>query len=288
MGRSEARPPTVGGAASGALAAPVPGSAERRTRPAGWAVVVLAALAGFAVLGPWVWSDPITQDLGGALAAPSWTDPLGTDHLGRSVIARLAHASRLSLVLATGCVAVAAVTGLLTGVLAARRGGVIDGVLHGVSEIGIALPGLLVVLIVSAAADGGLWTLYLGLAIAQWVEHFRVVRARTGVLLAGPAVEAAGLLQLGPVHVLRRHVWPELRPVITTLATFGLGNAVLALATLGFVGVGVSPPTPELGLMMTEALPYYSEALWLSLAPLSVLALLMLGLLGVRGGGGRA
>lgn len=246
------------------------------------AVGVLIALVGFAILGPLVWPDHSAQDLSRFLQGPSLGEPLGTDHLGRSVVARVAHATRLSLVLATLCVATALLAGTLAGVVAAWRGGWIDGVLHGISEAFIALPALLVVLIFSAMADGGLWTLYIGLALAQWVEYFRVVRARSGLVLAGPAVEAAGLLQLGRLHVVRRHLLPELRPLLTTMATFGIGTSILALSTLGFVGVGVKPPTPELGLMITEAFPYYDEAPWMSVAPVLVLATILIGLLGLR------
>ena len=246
------------------------------------ALAVLSLLVLFALVGPLVWPNHATQDLARFLEAPSLTEPLGRDHLGRSVVARLAHATRLSLVLAVLCVATALLVGCLLGLLATWRGGWVDAALHGLSEALIALPALLVVLIFSAMANGDLWTLYIGLALAQWVEYFRVVRARSGLVLAGPAVEAAGLLQLGPLHVLRRHLWPDLRPLLTTMATFGIGTSILALSTLGFVGVGIRPPTPELGLMITEAFPFYSEAPWMSLAPVLVLAAVLVGLLGLR------
>ncbi|WP_459645900.1 ABC transporter permease [Kineococcus sp. NUM-3379] len=243
----------------------------------------MGALVLFALAGPLLWRDVAGQELSRFLEPPSAAEPLGRDHLGRSVTARLAAATRLSLLLALLCVATALVAGTLLGVLAAWRGGAVDAALRGLSEVLVALPALLVVLIFSAMAEGGLWTLYLGLALAQWVEYFRVVRARSGVVLAGPAVEAAGLLRLGPVHVLRRHLLPEVRGVLATMATFGIGTSVLALSTLGFVGVGLRPPTPELGLMITEGFPYWSEAPWMSLAPVLVLAALVLGLLGLRG-----
>jgi peptide/nickel transport system permease protein len=265
------------------LAAPGPRSRRTGLAPAQLAaVVVLGLLALFALIGPLVWPQHSVQDLSRFLEEPSLSEPLGRDHLGRSVVARLAHATRLSLLLATLCVATALVAGTLVGLLAAWRGGWVDTVLHGLSEALIALPVLLVVLIFSALAEGGLWALYVGLALAQWVEYFRVVRARSGLVLAGPAVEAARLLQLGPVHVVRRHLWPELRPLLTTMATFGVGTSILALSTLGFVGVGLRPPTPELGLMITEAFPFYSEAPWMSVAPVLVLATLLVGLLSLR------
>jgi peptide/nickel transport system permease protein len=246
------------------------------------AALVLGVLAAFAVVGPLVWSDPVGQDLARFLERPSPAEPLGRDHLGRSVVARVAHATRLSLLLAAACVATAAVAGGVAGAVAAWRGRWVDATLHGLAQALVALPALLVVLLVSALANGGLWAIFGGLALAQWVEYFLVVRARAGLVLASPAVEAAGLLGLGPVHVVRRHLWPDLRPLLTTMAAFGVGTSILALSTLGFVGVGVRPPTPELGLLITEAFPYYDEAPWLSAAPVVVLAVLLVGLLGLR------
>ncbi|MDQ4046386.1 MAG: ABC transporter permease [Actinomycetota bacterium] len=246
------------------------------------AAAALTLLLLFALLGPLAWPDHSAQDLSRFLEAPSLAEPLGRDHLGRSVIARLAHATQLSLVMAVLCVATALLVGTLAGVVAAWRGGWADALLHGLSEAFIAVPALLVVLMFSAVANGDLWTLYVGLALAQWVEYFRVVRARSGLVLAGPAVEAAGLLKLGRVHMLRRHLWPELRPLLTTMATFGVGTSILALSTLGFVGVGIQPPTPELGLMITEAFPYYHEAPWMSLAPVLILTTVLMGLLALR------
>ncbi|SDQ51573.1 ABC transporter permease [Quadrisphaera sp. DSM 44207] len=247
------------------------------------AAAVLAGLVLLALLGPLVWRDPTAQDLARSLEAPTLAEPLGRDHLGRSVAARLVSATRLSLSLALLAVAVAALLGAGAGVLAAWRRGVVDAALRGISEVLVALPLLLVVLIASAAAGGSLWALFGGLALAQWVEYFRVVRARSGAVLASPAVQAAGLLRLGPAHVVRRHLWPDLRPVLAAMAAFGVGTSVLALSTLGFVGVGAPPPTPELGLMVTEAFPFWSEAPWTALAPVLVLAAVLVGLLGLRG-----
>jgi peptide/nickel transport system permease protein len=248
----------------------------------------LSLLVLFALLGPLLWTEHAAQDLSRFLEPPSLADPLGRDHLGRSVVARLAHATRLSLLLAVLGVVTALAAGTLAGIVAAWRGGWVDASLNAMSEALIALPAILVVLLFSAMANGELWTLYAGLALAQWVEYFRMVRARSSLVLAGPAVEAAGLLKLGRTHILRRHLWPELRPLLATMATFGIGSSILALSTLGFVGIGIRPPTPELGLMITEAFPYYNEAPWMSLAPVLVLTTTLIGLLGLRNKESRA
>lgn len=243
---------------------------------------VLAIIVLFALLGPLVWRQYSGQDLSQFLQPPSPAEPLGHDHLGRSVLARLAHATRLSLGLAVLCVGTAAAAGVVLGLLAAWKRGWVDQVLVAISEVFLALPALLIVLIFAALASGELWTIYVGIALAQWVEYFRVVRARSVSVLASPAVEAASMLQLGPLHVVRRHLMPVLAPVLLTMATLGLVTAVLAMSTLSYVGVGLKPPTPELGLLITESLPYYHEAPWMALAPVAVLVLLLIGLLGLR------
>ena len=243
----------------------------------------LAVLVAFAVVGPLVLADPHAQDLARFLEPPSLAEPLGRDDFGRSVVSRLAHATRLSLVLGAVCVLTALVLGTATGILAGWVGGWVDAVLRGLSEAFVAIPALLVVLLVSAMApEGSLLTLYVGLALVQWVEYFRVVRARAALVLGTPAVEAAGLLRLGRWHVLRRHLWPELRPVLLTLASLGMVTSILAMSTLGFVKVGLQTPRAELGLMTTEAFPFYDAAPWLALAPVSVLFLLTACLLGLR------
>jgi peptide/nickel transport system permease protein len=263
----------------GTLAKP-PRTGRITRRAAG---VTLAALVAVAIVGPLFLPDPSGQDLGRYLEGPTLAEPLGRDDYGRSVLARVAHATRLSLVLGALCVLTALGLGTAAGIASAWFGGWVDAVLRAVSEAFVAIPALLVVLLVSALASGGsLWAIYLGLALAQWVEYFRVVRARAGLVLGSPAVEAAGLLQLGPMHVVRRHLWPNLRPLLSTLASLGMVTSILAMSTLGFVKVGLEPPRAELGLMITESFPFYDVAPWMSLAPIAVLFLLTVCFLGLR------
>jgi peptide/nickel transport system permease protein len=247
------------------------------------AAAVLIVLVCFALVGPLIWPDPAAQDLGRYLEPPTASEPLGRDEFGRSVVARLAHATRLSLMLGALSVATALVLGTALGVAAAWLGGWVDALLRGLSETFVALPALLIVLLFSAlATEGSLWSLYVGLALAQWVEYFRVVRARGALVLASPAVEAATLLRLGPLHVVRRHLWPDLRPLLLTLASLGMVTSILAMSTLGFVKVGLQPPRAELGLMVTEAFPFYDSAPWMSIAPIAVLFLITACFLSLR------
>jgi peptide/nickel transport system permease protein len=244
----------------------------------GAGAAILIALLGFGLLGPpLVTVDPAVQDLSAALLAPGGDWLLGTDHLGRSMLARLAYAVRLSLALGLVTVGVAAIGGTLLGLLAAWYGGWLERGLGLLADAVLALPGLLLVLLVVAFAPGQVVPLALGIALVQWVEYFRVVRAGACSLLARPHVEAVRLLGFGPAYILRCLLWPELAPVLLTLAAFGLGGAILTVATLSFVSVGLRPPTAELGSMTNELLPYLAEAPAQALLPTLFVLLAMLG-----------
>ncbi len=247
---------------------------------------LLGLVVAFGAVGPLLAGDPMRQDLSATLLGPGAAGHLlGTDHLGRDMLARLAHATRLSLGLAAVTALCAAVPGLLLGLLAAWRGGWLERVLVGLADGVMALPGLLLVLLFAAFAPGKFLPLYLGLSLAFWVEYFRLVRGVAGSVFARPQAEAALLLGLGPWHLLRHHLLPELGPMLLTLLGFSAAAAVTALSALAFVGIGLRPPTAEWGSMMTELLPYYEEAPLHLLMPGVLLAASVLGLQLLAGGG---
>lgn len=243
---------------------------------------LLGVVVLFALLVPMFAGDPLRQNLDHTLGAPTFQQPMGTDHLGRSVLARLGAAARLSLTLAVVTVIVAAAAGTTAGIAAAWAGGLVDKLLVAIADGVLAVPGLLLVVLFAAIAPGRLWPFYIGLSLAFWVEYFRVVRASSRTILAGSDVEASRLLGFGRAYLIRRHLLPEIAPLLATLMTFGVTTAIVSLATMGFVGVGLRPPTPELGLMMIEFLPHYREAPWLIAGPIGVLVMTVvaLGLLG--------
>lgn len=247
------------------------------TRPAGGALVFL--IAAFALVGPLaVPGDPFAQSLLKALSGPEPQAPLGYDHLGRSIFHRLAHALRLSPLIAVAAVATAMASGVVLGTLAAARGGWIDRGLAALADALLALPGLLLVLIVLAMVPGTALGFWAGLSLVLWVEFFRLTRATVRETLASPAVQASRLLGFGPVYIFRAHLWPEIAPVTLTAAAFGTATAIMAIAALGFVHVGMRAPTPELGLMMVELMPYWREAPLALLSPVLATFGLLLGL----------
>jgi peptide/nickel transport system permease protein len=242
-------------------------------------LVILAFLAGFAILGPWlITADPAKQDLSASLAPIGGDYLLGADHYGRSLLARLAHGARLSFGLALLAMLAAAVPGILLGLLAAWRGGIVDRILVMISEMVLALPGLLLVLLLLAFAPGHYVPLFLGLSLYLWVEFFRVSRAVAAKLLVEPYIEAARLLGFGPTYILTRLVLPAIAPILLTLATFAVGTAIIAVSTLSAINVGLQPPTPELGSMIVELLPYYADAPLQVLMPGILIFSLVLGL----------
>ena len=246
-------------------------------RGIGAALVLIVALV--AVFGARVVpGDPLAQSLMKALAGPDSSAPLGYDHLGRSVYHRLVEALRLSPVIALAAVATAGAAGLVLGTAAAAMGGWVERVLVMLADALLALPGLLLVLIVLAMVPGTALGFWAGLSLVLWVEFFRLTRAATREVLASPAVEASRLLGFGPVYLFRVHLWPEIAPMMLTAAAFGTATAIMAIAALGFVHVGMRAPTPELGLMMVELLPYWREAPLALVSPVIATFALLLGL----------
>lgn len=251
-------------------------------------LVLIGLVAAFSLLVPLlVEGDPARQNLMAALAAPGGDFLLGTDHLGRDLALRLAAAIRLSLGIAIVTTAIAAVLGVTLGMAAATRGGLADRAISAFADMFLALPGLLLVLLLVALAPGQFWPLYLGISLVLWIEYFRVTRALALSLAASPAIQASRLLGFGQLYIFRRHYWPELGPLVLTVGAFGSATAILSVAALGFINVGVRPPTPELGQMMIELLPYYEEAPHALFLPIIVVFVTVLALNLIAGGRAR-
>lgn len=240
-------------------------------------LVILTLLLAFAYITPIVHPyDIALQNQSAIFATPSKEYPLGTDHLGRDMMARLSSAMRLSFGLILGSVGASLIFGLICGLLAGIFGGIVDKVFGFVCDCIMALPGLLFILLFASIAPDSFWSLYLGVSLVMWVEFFKMTRAMSLTLRYSPEVQASKLMDMGLWYIIKRHYLPRLIPVMWTLTAFGAGNAVLALATLGFVNVGLKPPTAELGLMMTELFPYYYEAPLVFFLPIVTVFLMVL------------
>lgn len=246
-----------------------------RSGPGG---ALVLAMVAFAIVAPLVVPhDPVRQDLASALAAPSLWHPLGFDHLGRDVAARVAHGAARSIGLAVLCVAGAFATGTALGLIAATSGRFPAAAIMRLADLMLAFPGILLALLFAGFFGGGIVPMLVGVKLTLWPQFARMTHSiATGQLLA-PHVEAARLAGFPETTVLLRHVFPTVLRQTLPLATLGIGTAVMSISSLGFLGLGLQPPIPEWGAMISEILPYLSEAPVQMAAPCVALVLTVLG-----------
>ncbi len=216
------------------------------------------------------------QDLSMRFSAPSAEHWLGTDHFGRDMMTRLAGAVVLSFSLAILCLVSSSILGVTLGVWSAWAGGRVEQALGVLVNVILALPGLVLVLLLSAMAPGSFLVMYLAISLVQWIEYFRVTRAITHTLIQSPERQLSHMMGFGKAYQFKRHIWPSIAPSVFTMAAFGGANAILMMASLGFIAVGIQPPLAELGLMSVELFPFYLEAPWALVQPLLMIALLVL------------
>ncbi len=209
---------------------------------------------------------------------------LGTDELGRDVLARLVHGARVSLFIAALTVLVAALVGLLIGGVAGLFGGPVDLVLSRLTEVMATFPTIFfLVALLAVLRTPSLWPVALVLGLTRWTDVARLVRAEVQKLKTLDFVLAARAMGAGPAHVLLRHLLPNaLGPVIVT-ATFGVGSAVLLESALSFLGLGVSPPTASWGELLSQAQRtlLVPGAWWLAVFPGAAIGVTVLAVNGV-------
>ncbi|MEU1127419.1 ABC transporter permease subunit, partial [Streptomyces sp. NPDC005899] len=240
------------------VAPPLP---VRRTVPAA-AVALAVLLTAVAVAG--LLRDPLHVDAAARLASPSAAHPLGTDSLGRDVLARLGHGATRTVLLA---VAVSAVTLLLGLAAGALRAGAL-------TETANALPAVLAGLVVAGVTGPGPFGAAAAVAAVAWAPLAAHTSALYAQERAAPHVDVARALGAGPGHLLRRHLLPGVVPPVVRHAVLRIPAIALALASLGFLGLGAQPPAPEWGRMLSENMPYAERAPWPVLAPAAALAAL--------------
>ncbi|MDH6548501.1 peptide/nickel transport system permease protein [Streptomyces sp. SAI-117] len=234
-----------------------------RTHPAVPAALftVLAVTVGWGLL-----RDPYSVDTAVRLAAPSWAHPLGTDALGRDVLARLGHGAASTV----GTAAAICLTGLVTALAL----GFLPGVAAGASDIANALPPVIVGILVAAATGPGTGGAALAVALISWPALSAHAAALVQEVRASAFLTAQRAIGAPPWWILTRHVLPSVAAPVARHALLRLPGIALALASLGFLGLGAQPPAPEWGLLLDESRAYVERAPWAALAPAVALALL--------------
>jgi ABC-type dipeptide/oligopeptide/nickel transport system permease subunit len=250
--------------------AALPRSLWRRLlgRPAAQVGLSLAvALALVAVVGPWPAADPNLPDYTNQLAAPDTSHWLGTDQAGRDLLARSIAGARASLGAALLVNAIAAAVGLLVGAVAGTVGGLVDTVLTRLTDVLLGLPALVLALAVVGLLGPGFWNLVLAMAATSWAGLARLARSVARGSADRPDVVAARMAGVGPLRATVGHVLPGAAQQVLVAATLGLGETVLALGGLSFLGLGAQPPTAEWGNMLSAGRDTFAYAPWQLLGP---------------------
>jgi peptide/nickel transport system permease protein len=227
-----------------------------------------------AVFGAWLApSSPSAQDLGLGISRPSSEHWLGTDDLGRDVLSRLIVGARTAVV-GPAIIAVAAmVIGSVLGLLAGYSGGWVDSLIMRWADLMYALPGLLVVIVVAGVLGGGYWLAVALLVVLSAPYDARIVRGATLEQRSRPYVEAARILGLSRSRIMARHIWPNVLALELANAFLTFAFALVTLASLSFLGLGVGPATADWGRMLAEGRTLLDENPAAALAPAAMLVL---------------
>ncbi|MFC5950491.1 ABC transporter permease [Pseudonocardia lutea] len=255
-------------------------AAPARRRPVYGIVgaVVVVAVAVLTIAAPLVAPhDPLAQDLTGLLRPPSAVHPFGTDELGRDVLSRVLYGGRVALGVSLVATVLSAVLGVGLGVVAALGGRYWDATLGRLADVQLAVPGILLALVVLAFAGSGTVALVVVLALGSWVLNFRIARVHATFVAAQPFIEAARLAGASTVEVVRRHVVPALGPLVLVAATLTFSTVLLLESSLGFLGLGVQPPTPDWGQMVASGQAQLAGAWWVSIFPGAALVVVIVG-----------
>ncbi|CAD6559179.1 putative D,D-dipeptide transport system permease protein DdpC [Paraburkholderia hiiakae] len=227
------------------------------------AVLVLAALFGPSLVA----HDPLAVDLGQSLQAPGAGSLLGTDELGRDVLARVLAALRTDLVVVAICVALPFVIGTAIGLVSGYFGGWVDRVIMRLVDILWAFPFYVLVISIVGALGPGTGNMYLAFSLVVWISFARIVRGEVLLVRRLEYTQAVRVLGYSHARIMLRHVLPN---VITPAIVFMMSDVVLtilAVTSLGFLGLGIQPPTPELGIMISEGRTFIQDGWWISVFP---------------------
>jgi len=248
---------------------------RRRLRVAGVvSAVVLVLLVLVAVFAPLLAPhDPTGGELKDLLKPPvwdpdgSWTFPLGTDSLGRDELSRLIYGARISLLVGLLAAVIASLVGVPLGLLSGYLGGRVDSVIVGIVNVMMAFPFLLLALLVAGVTGPGLRNVLLILGLTGWPIYTRVIRSVVLELRERTFVTNARVMGLSHTRVMFRHVLPGVWPTFLVLTSLQIGHMILAEAFLSFLGLGIQPPTPTWGGMLSEGRAYIYGQWWLTTFP---------------------
>ena len=245
-----------------------------RRRTALFGAIVIGVVVATALAAPWLSPfDPIAQDIGNRLKPPGWQDeggrlhPLGTDHLGRDLLARVIFGAQPALLVGFAAVMISGVLGMVTGLLGGYFGGPVDDILMRLADIQLAFPFILLAIAVIGVLGPSLPTIIVVIGVSSWVVYARVVRGAVLTLREREFVQAARALGGRDGRVLLRHILPNAFTPWLVVATLDMARVIVIESALSFLGLGVQPPTPTWGGMLADGRVYITTAWWLATFP---------------------
>lgn len=231
-------------------------------------LIILILLIGMAIFAPWLApQSPFAQNLPQRLQPPSAAHWMGTDHLGRDIMSRIIHGSRITLFIVGTVAVISPLIGLIVGTVAGFRGGWVDQVLMRITDIFLAFPKLILALAFVAALGPSITNAVLALAVTGWPPYARLARAETLAVRNSDYIAAARMQGAGPLRLLVRHIWPLCLSSLIVRVALDMAGIILSAAGLGFLGLGAQPPAPEWGAMISDGRTFILDYWWVAAMP---------------------
>ncbi len=234
--------------------------------------IVLAAILA-PVLTPY---GEAQMNFGARLQPPSAAHPMGTDQFGRDILTRVLYGARISLLVGFASIGIAMVIGTAVGAVAAYVGGIVDDILMRLIDVLMSVPGVVLALAIVAVLEPGLISIIIALSVIRVSQFARVTRGSVLVVMRQEYVAACHVIGTSATRIVMRHILPNILGPIIVLATVRFGNAILAEATLSFLGLGIQPPAASWGVLIANGNESLFSAPWISLFPGLALLLTML------------
>jgi len=245
-------------------------------RSAAAGLLVLAVIVTLIVLpGIVTRYDPVGMDLSVSLRSPSAEHPFGTDAFGRDVLSRVLFGGRVSLGVGLTARSLSLILGLLAGTIAGYSGGKTDGLIMRLADITFAFPTLLLLIAIMAVVTPGAPALSVALGAVGWAAMARLVRAQVLSVKERDYVQAARAAGAGHLKLIAKYILPQCLTPLVVVFTLGLGMTIMAESSLSFLGLGIQPPDPSWGGMISRGIPFMRTAPWLTILPGLVLTLVI-------------
>ncbi|MCX8022923.1 MAG: ABC transporter permease [Syntrophorhabdaceae bacterium] len=231
-------------------------------------LIILVPMFFCAIFAPFITKhNPVEPNLKEILMPPSLSHPFGTDMLGRDVFARVVYGSRISLLVGFVSVGIAILIGIAIGAVSGYFGGIVDEIIMRFVDLMMCFPTFFLILTVIALLEPSIWNIMVVIGATNWMGIARLVRAEILGIKNKEFVMAARALGLSELRILIKHVLPNAMSPVYVVATLGIGGAILTESALSFLGIGIQPPTPSWGNILTQAKDNIEVAWWLSLYP---------------------